>query len=135
MLNASLVRGGSHRLNSGIMRSGYEAGLEVKELTEAKKIIIEDGEAKGVLTSKGEEIRGKAVVSTLNPPKTFLDLVERTTRSCTFQARSKNGSGMSGASFAFILAQRNSRATKPKRVSLIAARRCHVLSVTAPWMR
>ena len=75
MLNAALVRGGSHRLNSGIMRSGYEAGLEVKELTEAKKIIIEDGEAKGILTSKGEEIRGKAVVSTLNPPKTFLDLV------------------------------------------------------------
>lgn len=75
MLNAALVRGGSHRLNSAIMRSGYEAGLEVKELTEAKKIIVEDGEAKGVLTHTGEKIMAKAVVSTLNPPMTFLGLV------------------------------------------------------------
>ncbi|MDG6922252.1 MAG: NAD(P)/FAD-dependent oxidoreductase [Nitrososphaerota archaeon] len=75
MLNAALVRGGSHRLNSAIMRSGYEAGLEVKELTEAKKIIVENGEAKGVVTQTGEKIMAKAVVSTLNPPMTFLDLV------------------------------------------------------------
>ncbi|MFI5450414.1 MAG: phytoene desaturase family protein [Candidatus Bathyarchaeia archaeon] len=74
MMNAALVRGGSHRLNSGIMRSGYEAGLEVKELTEAKKIIIEGGEAKGIITNE-EEIRAKVVVSTLNPPKTFIELV------------------------------------------------------------
>ncbi|MDG6923995.1 MAG: NAD(P)/FAD-dependent oxidoreductase, partial [Nitrososphaerota archaeon] len=53
MLNAALVRGGSHRLNSAIMRSGYESGLEVKELTEAKKIIVEDGRAKGVITHTG----------------------------------------------------------------------------------
>lgn len=75
MLNAALVRGGSHRLNSAIMRSGYEAGLEVKELTEAKKIIVEDGEAKGVITKTGEKIMARAVVSTLNPPMTFLDMV------------------------------------------------------------
>ncbi|MGI0091076.1 MAG: phytoene desaturase family protein [Nitrososphaerales archaeon] len=75
MMNAAIVRGGSHRLNSAIMRSGYEAGLEVKELTEAKKIIVENGEAKGIVTTKGEEIRARAVVSSLNPPKTFLELV------------------------------------------------------------
>ena len=75
MLNAALVRGGSHRLNSAIMRSGYEAGIEVKELTEVKKIIVEDGEAKGVVTDKGEEIRSRVVVSSLNAPGTFLDLV------------------------------------------------------------
>lgn len=75
MLNAALVRGGSHRLNSAIIRSGYEAGLEVRELTEVKKIIVEDGEAKGIVTDSGEKIMGRAVVSTLNPPMTFLDLV------------------------------------------------------------
>ena len=75
MMNASLVRGGSHRLNSGIMRSGYEAGLEVKELTEVKKIIVENGGAKGVVCANGEEIEARVVVSTLDPPKTFLDLV------------------------------------------------------------
>jgi len=76
MLNAAVVRGGSHRLNSAIMRSAYEAGLEVEELTEVKKIIIGgNGEAMGVVTSKGEEIRAKVVVSSLNPQKTFLELV------------------------------------------------------------
>ena len=75
MLNASLVRGGSHRLNSALVRSGYEAGLEVMELTEAKKIIVEDGEAKGVITQTGEKIFGRAVVSSLNAPMTFLNLV------------------------------------------------------------
>lgn len=80
MLNAALVRGGSHRLNSAIMRSGYEAGLEVRELAEVKKIIVEDGEAKGVVikdmpTGDEEEIRARVVVSTLPPPITFLELV------------------------------------------------------------
>lgn len=75
MLNAALVRGGTHRLNSAIMRSGYEAGLEVKELTEAKKIIVEDGEVKGVITNTGEKIMARAVVSSLNPQMTFLDLI------------------------------------------------------------
>ncbi|MHB8566375.1 MAG: phytoene desaturase family protein [Nitrososphaerales archaeon] len=75
MMNAAVVRGGSHRLNSAIMRSGYEAGLEVEELTEVHKIVIENGEAKGVLTSKGKEIRAAAVVSSLNLPTTFLDFI------------------------------------------------------------
>ena len=76
MMNAAVVRGGSHRLNSAIMRSGYEAGLEVKELTEASKIIVENGVAKGVVTTKGEEIRANTVVSSLNPPMTFLGLLK-----------------------------------------------------------
>ncbi|MEM4408896.1 MAG: NAD(P)/FAD-dependent oxidoreductase, partial [Candidatus Caldarchaeum sp.] len=79
MLNAALVRGGTHRLNSAIMRSGYEAGLKAMELAEVKKIIIEDGRAVGVVVeefgSEIKEVRAKAVVSTLNPPKTFLELV------------------------------------------------------------
>jgi phytoene dehydrogenase-like protein len=75
MMNAAVVRGGSHRLNSAIMRSSYEAGLEVEELCEVKKIIVENGEARGVITAKDEEIRAKVVVSSLNPPKTFLELI------------------------------------------------------------
>ena len=75
MLNASLVRGGSHRLNSAIIRAGYEAGMQVRELTEVKKVIVDAGEARGVVTESGEKIHAKAVVSSLNPPMTFLQLV------------------------------------------------------------
>lgn len=78
MMNAAVVRGGTHRLNSAIMRSGYESGLEVRELTEAKKIIVENGVAQGIVTSKGEEIRANTVVSSLNPPMTFLELLKET---------------------------------------------------------
>ena len=75
MLNAALVKGGTHRLNSTILRTGYESGVEVKEYTEVKKIIIENGEAKGVITDTGEEIKAKAVVSTVDPHQTFLEFV------------------------------------------------------------
>jgi len=75
MMNASLVRGGSHRLNSAIIRAGYESNLQVRELTEVKRIIVQDGTAKGVVTDTGEEIRARVVVSSLNPVMTFLDLV------------------------------------------------------------
>lgn len=79
MLSAALVRGGTHRLNSAIMRSGYEAGLKAMELAEVKKIIVEDGRAVGVVVEEFgrevKEVRAKAIVSTLNPQKTFLELV------------------------------------------------------------
>jgi len=75
MQNASLVGGGTHRLNSGLMRSGYESGLEVMENTEVQRIVIEDGEAKGVIVDDGKEIRARAVVSSLNPKMTFLEMV------------------------------------------------------------
>lgn len=75
MLNAAVVRGGSHRLNSGIIRSAYERGVEVMENTEVVKVLLEDGKAKGVVTDRGEEITARAVVSTLSAPSTFFDLV------------------------------------------------------------
>ncbi|MFQ5986611.1 MAG: phytoene desaturase family protein [Thermoplasmata archaeon] len=75
MLNAALVAGGSHRLNSGIVRSAYESGLDVLENTEVTQILVEDGVAKGVVTDSGEEITARAVVSTLSAPTTFFDLV------------------------------------------------------------
>ncbi|MGB6442195.1 MAG: NAD(P)/FAD-dependent oxidoreductase [Thermoplasmata archaeon] len=75
MLNAALVGGGTHRLNSGIMRSAYENGIAVQENTEVVKVLLEDGRAVGVKTADGQEIRAKAVVSTLPPQQTFLQMV------------------------------------------------------------
>ncbi len=75
MLNAALVGGGTHRLNSGIMRSAYESGISVQENTEVTKIVVEGGRAVGIRTADGDEIRAKAVVSTLPPQQTFLGML------------------------------------------------------------
>lgn len=75
MLNAALVQGGSHRLSSSLLRSAYESGLEAREDTVATKVVVENGDAKAVLTDTGEVIRAKAIVSTVNPWQTFLEFV------------------------------------------------------------
>lgn len=75
MLNASLVHGGSHRLSSSLLRSAYESGLEAREDTLATKVVVEDGEAKGVITDTGEFVKAKAIVSTVNLHQTFFEFV------------------------------------------------------------
>ena len=75
MTNAALVGGGSHRLSSSLLRAFHENRGDVLENTEVTRIVISDGEAKGVVTDAGQEISAKAVVSTLNPQQTFLQLI------------------------------------------------------------
>ena len=48
MLNATLVKGGSHRLSSTLQKAGILAGMEVLENHEVKRFIYEDGAVKGV---------------------------------------------------------------------------------------
>ncbi len=78
MTNSGLYHGGSHRMSSSLLRSYYENGGEVMEDTVVTKILVKDGAAKGIIADTGreqKEIRAKAIVSTLNPRQTFLDLV------------------------------------------------------------
>jgi phytoene dehydrogenase-like protein len=74
MCNAALVRGGSHTLSSGIQREFVRNGGDIEESAQIQEIIIEDGQAKGVRLADGQELRAKAVVSSLNPEQTFLQL-------------------------------------------------------------
>jgi phytoene dehydrogenase-like protein len=76
MLAAGLVKGGSHRLSSAIYRSFLGHGGRVIDETEVRRIVVEDGNACAVVTDDGERIEGRAVVSTLNPEQTFLQLVD-----------------------------------------------------------
>ncbi len=75
MLNASLIRGGSHRLSSAIVKSLVADKGEVEETTEVDRILIEDGRAVGVATTDGREFRAKCVVSTVDPHQSFLRFV------------------------------------------------------------
>ena len=77
MLNATLVKGGSHRLSSTLQKAGIVAGMEVMENHEVKRFIVEDGAVKGVeVAPTGTEgplqrIDAKVVVTTTDPTTTF----------------------------------------------------------------
>ncbi|MFQ5666612.1 MAG: phytoene desaturase family protein [Candidatus Binatia bacterium] len=75
MLSAGLVKGGSHRLSSAIYRSLLRSGGTVLEQCEATGIILDHGAAVGVEASAGRRFEARAIVSTLNPEQTFVELV------------------------------------------------------------
>lgn len=77
ILNATLVRGGSHRLSSTLQKAGILAGMEVMENYEVKRFIVENGVAKAVeVAPTGTEgpivrIDAKAIVTSTDPETTF----------------------------------------------------------------
>ena len=75
MMNSSMVVGGSHSLASAMHNVLVTGGGTPLDWSEVNQIIVEDGAAKGVRTTDGREFRAKAVVSTLDPPTTFLQLI------------------------------------------------------------
>ena len=75
MLAAGLVKGGSHRLSSAIFRSFIRNGGTVLDACEVTRIVMENGRAVGVEVAGGQRFDARAVVSTLNPEQTFLQLV------------------------------------------------------------
>ncbi|MDP6978521.1 MAG: NAD(P)/FAD-dependent oxidoreductase [Myxococcota bacterium] len=75
MLNASLVKGGSHRLSSAIYRSFLQDGGRVMDMSEAQKIVFDGDRAVAVEVDGGERFEADAVISTLNPEQTFGQLI------------------------------------------------------------
>ncbi|MFN8543636.1 MAG: NAD(P)/FAD-dependent oxidoreductase [Candidatus Binatia bacterium] len=75
MLAAGLVKGGSHRLSSALWRAFLRRGGTVLDQSEVTRIVTERGTAVGVETADGRRFDARAVVSTLNPEQTFLQLV------------------------------------------------------------
>jgi phytoene dehydrogenase-like protein len=77
LMKAALVRGGSHQLASALRRAIEEHGGEVLTASPAEEILVEDGRAVGVRVSTRGKLTAEAIVSTLNPEQTFLDLIPR----------------------------------------------------------
>jgi phytoene dehydrogenase-like protein len=76
MLAAGLVKGGSHRLSSAIYRSFVGNGGRVLDSCEVTRIVTKDGGAVAVEIDDGRTFEADAIVSTLNPEQTFVDLVD-----------------------------------------------------------
>jgi phytoene dehydrogenase-like protein len=75
MLSAGLVKGGSHRLSSALYRSFIKHGGTVLDSAEVSRILMDGDTAVGVETADGRTFSARAVISTLNPQQTFLELI------------------------------------------------------------
>ncbi|MEX2230835.1 MAG: NAD(P)/FAD-dependent oxidoreductase [Cyclobacteriaceae bacterium] len=74
---AQICKGGSANLAKALVAAVGENGGTVKLQTEPKKILIENGKAVGVETTRGEIFRARHFVcSGLNPQQTFLELID-----------------------------------------------------------
>lgn len=74
--NYRLVAGGSHRVSNALLKVVVENKGVVQTTVRIKRIIVEDGTAKGVELEDGTEIMAnKAVVSTIDTHQTFLKYV------------------------------------------------------------
>ena len=72
---AQLCLGGAARLADALADAVRETGGEIRTSCAPKRILVERGRVAGVETQEGEVLRGRIVVSGLNPQQTFLDLM------------------------------------------------------------
>jgi phytoene dehydrogenase-like protein len=75
-VNKCYCYGGSHKFASALAREVVKNGGLILEAATVDNIIVENGRVAGVeLGHEGRTLRGKVVMSTLDPQTTFIDLV------------------------------------------------------------
>jgi phytoene dehydrogenase-like protein len=72
------ARGGMGSVSKAIASAATEAGADIRTDADVEKIIVRGGKAVGVALAGGEEIFAKAIVSNLDPKRTYLKLLEKT---------------------------------------------------------
>jgi phytoene dehydrogenase-like protein len=69
------VRGGMGSISQAIARSGARHGLETRTDAEVTRVLLQGGQASGVMTAGGEEIRARAVACNANCKVLFEQLL------------------------------------------------------------
>jgi phytoene dehydrogenase-like protein len=70
-----LQKGGTGQISMAIARAAESFGVEIRREAEVERVLIEGGEARGVVLQNGDELRAKTVISGVDPHRTFLGLV------------------------------------------------------------
>ena len=68
--------GGMGAITQAMAKAAMAAGVEIRTDAAVKEILVEGGRTVGVVTRKGEIIRGSAIVSNLNPKLLYRDLID-----------------------------------------------------------
>lgn len=88
--SASFPRRGLGEFTRALAESAHHAGAEVRTNADVVRIRIKDGAASGVVLADGEEVSADAVVSGVDPKRTFFKLVDPAQLDPTFTLRIKN---------------------------------------------
>lgn len=70
-----LPKGGTGAIANAIARSAEALGVEIRVNAPVASTILKNGRATGVVLENGDEIHAKAIVSGLDPHRTFLKLI------------------------------------------------------------
>lgn len=70
------IKGGSQMISSVMADEFIKCGGEIRYNTVVKKIVVEDGTVKGVLTADGQMLEAATVLSNANKITTYVDLMD-----------------------------------------------------------
>ena len=73
---SSFVKGGMGALTQALARAAQAAGAEVRTSTAVERVQVAESKATAVLSTAGEEITARAIVSNADPRATFLKLID-----------------------------------------------------------
>jgi len=87
---ASFTKGGLGSFTRALAESAKQAGVEIRTDAEVEHILVKDGAVTGIVLKGGEEIAADAVVSGVDPKRTFFKLLDPSQLDPTFANRLKN---------------------------------------------
>jgi phytoene dehydrogenase-like protein len=87
---AAFPRGGMGALTAALADSARKAGAEIRTGADVQHLRVKDGSVSGVVLADGEEIAIQAVVSGVDPKRTFFGLLDPSQLDPTFAMRIKN---------------------------------------------
>jgi phytoene dehydrogenase-like protein len=88
--SAAFVRGGLGKFTYALAEAAKSAGAEIRTNAEVQQIRMKGGAVAGVVLADGEEIAADAVVSGVDPKRTFFNLVDASQLDPRFAMRMKN---------------------------------------------
>ena len=88
--SAAFPRGGLGAFTCALAESARQVGAEIRTDAEVRHILIKDGAVTGIVLTGGEEIAVEAIVSGVDPKRTFFHLVDPSQLDPTFANRMKN---------------------------------------------
>jgi phytoene dehydrogenase-like protein len=88
--SASFPRGGMGAFSRALADSVRNAGVEIRTNAEVQRILVKDGAVSGLVLLDGEEISIEAVVSGVDPKRTFFQLLDPSQLDPTFATRIRN---------------------------------------------
>jgi phytoene dehydrogenase-like protein len=88
--SASFSRGGLGAFTYALCEAAKQVGVEIRTNAEVHHIRVKDGAAVGVVLADGEEIPIEAVVSGVDPKRTFFQLMDPSQLDPTFAMRIRN---------------------------------------------